>query len=403
MSVIRLPALNAVATSIAISFAIAVLPSHASAETFAVMSYNVRGLPPLVIENRTEEIAAIAPLLEDFHTPAEDYAGIDSLVGLQELFHQPYYDVLTDPDTVSYPFFTDKDTGGPAGIGDGLTLLSDFKIDSVVHVPWNACFGTLGYFGSDCDTSKGFSYSRVLLGSGLAVDVYTLHADAGQDFGSRAARRDNIAQLVDSINEQSPQGTAVLVFGDTNSFYTRLGNDNVQALLADTGLSDVWVELRRDGVVPGNGDRIDDDCETDPGSRDCELFDKVLYRSGDLVRLEPQNYAVLNAMFSDNTLGDLSDHFPVAVVFDYARIPSCGDATDDGQITAADALRTLRVAIGIGTCAAEICDYTGDGEIAASDALAILRVAVGQDIAPLCPDGVLTASSDPRDPFLPKR
>jgi hypothetical protein len=380
MPVMRFPAV----TTIAICIAVAGVPAQTFADTFAVMSYNVRGLPPLVIENRSEEIAAIAPLLEDFHTAAAPYLGIDSVVGLQELFFQPYYDVLTDAETVSYPYATDKDTGGPVELGDGLTLLSDFGIDDVVRVQWDLCFGTLGYFGSDCDTSKGFSYSRVLLEQGLPIDVYTLHADAGQDFGSRAARRDNVAQLASYINGHSPAGTAVIVLGDTNSFYTRLGNDNIQSLLADAGLTDVWVELRRDGIVPGNGDRIDDDCETAPGSGDCELFDKILYRSGDLLRFEPTSYEVLNEMFSDEGTGDLSDHFPVVVVFEYTRTPSCGDANDDGKITAADALKVLRVAVGIGICAAGVCDYTGDGEIAASDALAILRVAVGQDLTPLC-------------------
>lgn len=138
---------------VAASIAVAILPAQAFAGTFAVMSYNVRGLPPLVIEDRTDEIAAIAPLLQDFHTPAGPYVGIDSLVGLQEVFYWPYSNELTDPQIASYPYVTDKNTGGPVGIGDGLTLLSDFEIDDVVRLPWDICFGTLGHFGSDCDTN----------------------------------------------------------------------------------------------------------------------------------------------------------------------------------------------------------------------------------------------------------
>lgn len=381
----RFTALKAVVTALAV----AIPPAQALAGTFAVMSYNVRGLPPLVIENRTEQIAAIARLLEDFHTPAEPYVGIDSLVGLQELFYQPYYNNLTDPQTVSYPYVTDKDTGGPAGVGDGLTLVSDFEINDLVRVQWNTCFGTLGYFGSDCDTTKGFSFSRVLLEQTRWVDVYTLHADAGQDPGSRIARRDNIRQLVDYINEVSPAGTPVIVLGDTNSLYTRVGSDNVQALLAGAGLTDVWVELRRDGIVPGVGPDIEADCPTTPSTGECELVDKVFYRNGDLLSLAPQSYEALEEMFSDDEANDLSDHYPVAVVFEYVRIQPCGDATGDGKITAADALKALRVAVGIGTCPQEVCDYTGDGEITATDALAILRVAVGQDIPPRCPDTAL--------------
>jgi len=66
----------------------------------------------------------------------------------------------------------------------------------------------------------------------------------------------------------------------------------------------------------------------------------------------------------------------------------CGDANDDGNITAGDALTTLRTAVGTATCPMTICDYTGDGKITASDALAILRRAVGQDVPANCiPEG----------------
>jgi hypothetical protein len=88
--------MNKICAVIALALVDLVFVASATAETIAVMSYNVRGLPPLVIENREDEIEAIAPLLEDFHTAGGAYEGIDSLVGLQELFYQPYYDTLTD-------------------------------------------------------------------------------------------------------------------------------------------------------------------------------------------------------------------------------------------------------------------------------------------------------------------
>ena len=63
----------------------------------------------------------------------------------------------------------------------------------------------------------------------------------------------------------------------------------------------------------------------------------------------------------------------------------CGDANDDGKITAGDALFALRAAVGTTTCPLQVCDYTGDGKIAASDALSILRASVGQAVAANCP------------------
>jgi hypothetical protein len=67
----------------------------------------------------------------------------------------------------------------------------------------------------------------------------------------------------------------------------------------------------------------------------------------------------------------------------------CGDANEDGEITAGDALLTLRTAVGAASCLKSLCDYTGDGNVSAGDALAILRVAVGQTVAPKCPEALL--------------
>lgn len=392
-------------------------PAGALAETFAVMAYNVRGLPPQVIEDRSAEIAAIAPLLEDFHTAAPPYVGIDSVVALQEVFFQGYFNVLSDPMNTDYPYFTINSTAGPSGIGDGLILFSDHPFGFFSRVPWEDCFGTLGANGSDCDTVKGFTFARVYLDGqeDVTVDVYNLHADAGQDEGSREARRANIAQLTEAIATLSPAGQAVIVLGDTNSHYTRVGDDNLQDLLSGAGLDDVWVELRRGGSVPGAGPDIEDDCLTTPDTADCELVDKVLYRSGDTVELAPQTYSVLKEMFSDEG-GDLSDHYPVAVTFDYSLAtttttstttttigsPPCGDpdgpvapgsSTNAGSvrtpraIVAGDALYVLKSAVGQPgfSCTLCVCDVNNDGNVTATDSLNILKKAVGQNVVLNCP------------------
>jgi cysteine-rich repeat protein len=63
----------------------------------------------------------------------------------------------------------------------------------------------------------------------------------------------------------------------------------------------------------------------------------------------------------------------------------CGDANDDDNITATDALFALRAAVGNGSCPLTVCDANGNGQVAAADALAILRVAVGGGAALDCP------------------
>jgi len=390
---------------LSLAFAAALVPATALAGSFAVMSYNVRGLPPQVIEDRTSQIAAIAPLLEDYHTPEAPYVGMNSIVGLQELFFQDYYDVLTDEGTVSYAYITNKDTGGPGGIGDGLNLLSDFELTAFTRTQWGNCFGTQGDNGSDCDTNKGFSYARVFLEANVFVDVYTLHADAGQDEGSRTARRANITQLVTAINTTSPAGIPVIVLGDTNSRYTRVGNDNLQDLLNGTGVTDVWVQLKRSGLVPAAGPDIEEDCATDPGGANCELVDKIFYRDGNSLIFAPQSYNALKAMFSDNMAAELSDHTPVTVTFDFV-VPTtttttstsststsitmpisnlCGDTNADDDVTASDALFVLKTAVGSKECELCICDVNDSTEISATDALRTLKKAVGQDIALNCP------------------
>ena len=393
----------------------------AGAHEFTVMTYNVRGLPPLVIEDRTAEIAAIAPLLEDLHTSGGSIDGIESVVLLQELFFQDYYDTLTNPLTVTYANKTAKDTSGPNGIGDGLNMLSDFTFTGFDRTQWTDCFGTNGAAGSDCDTNKGYSFARYSI-DGLSVDIYNLHADAGQDVNSQLARRNNIDQLITAINTRSPDGTAFIVMGDTNSLYTRTPDDTVESIGGNTGAEDVWVELVNGGVVPGAGDEIDSGCDTDPAGADCELIDKVIYKSGGTVALQALSYSVPDEIFSDVN-GDLSDHFPVVVRFSIEAATTtttttgggttttttdgntttttagggtttttlgggdseCGDAVPPASVTASDALFALRAGVGLETCALCSCDADGSGSVAATDALTILRAAVGQPVTLNCP------------------
>ncbi|MEO5741533.1 MAG: hypothetical protein ABIS29_13160, partial [Vicinamibacterales bacterium] len=72
-------------------------PSSGFAGQFAVMTYNVHGLPPIpfITPDRESEMRKIAEKLEDFHTPEPPYVGIAAVVGLQEVFYDHYYDILT--------------------------------------------------------------------------------------------------------------------------------------------------------------------------------------------------------------------------------------------------------------------------------------------------------------------
>jgi hypothetical protein len=65
--------------------------------------------------------------------------------------------------------------------------------------------------------------------------------------------------------------------------------------------------------------------------------------------------------------------------------PACGDATDDGDLTASDALFALNAAVDLLSCALCVCDVDGSGSVTASDALRILNAAVGLPVTLDCP------------------
>ena len=71
----------------------------------------------------------------------------------------------------------------------------------------------------------------------------------------------------------------------------------------------------------------------------------------------------------------------------YAQVYSggvCGDGTQDGRVTAGDALFALQAAIGSSTCKTCVCDVNKSGGINASDALLTLQSAVGQGVVLDC-------------------
>lgn len=67
-----------------------------------------------------------------------------------------------------------------------------------------------------------------------------------------------------------------------------------------------------------------------------------------------------------------------------AEVRTCGDANDDGTVTAVDALSALRTAVGTASCPACRCDVDGSANVSTSDALSLLRLAVGQDVEIQC-------------------
>lgn len=269
------------------------LPAVLSAQTngvFTAVTYNVAGLPEgLSSSHPATNTPFIGQRLTNY-----DY------IHVQEDFN--YHAALYANDT--HPFRTP--TSGGAGFGDGLNTLSDFPFTDFQRVTWSQRNGT------DALTPKGFTFHRVRLAEGVYVDIYNLHTNAGTATADLNARASNISQLSNFIAANSG-GNAVIVMGDTNTRYTRSG-DNIRLLTSANGLTDTWIQLIRGGDVPAIGSPAIV-AGAVPHDTD-EVVDKIFYRSSRLITFTPSAYHLDNAAFYHPTSGlPLSDHWPLFTTF----------------------------------------------------------------------------------------
>ncbi|MFC8240333.1 jacalin-like lectin [Streptomyces chartreusis] len=269
----------------------------AASGSFDVLTYNIAGLPLGLGDSDPE---TNTPLIGQRLGPYD-------IVNVQEDFN--YHASLYANDT--HPHRTA--TSGGAAFGDGLNTLSDHPFEDFERVRWNDCTGT------NCLTPKGFTLARVRLAEGVFVDLYNVHTNADSDDAALAARRANVEQLSDFIQANSA-GNAVIVMGDTNTRYTRTG-DNIRTLVAENGLTDAWVQLVKGGTPPAaGGDALL--CDATAPADDCEVVDKVLYRGSELLSLNATRYHNDWARFLREDGEHLSDHFPHTVSFSYTLDPS---------------------------------------------------------------------------------
>ncbi len=256
-------------------------PQVLATGSFSALSYNVAGLPQgLSGSNPTTNIPLISPLLNAY-----------DLVLVQEDF--AYHIQLATSVTLPHHSATMAPTATLAG--DGLNRFTLFGFTGFDRQQWNACHG-LTNAANDCLSAKGFSFARHELTSGVEVDVYNLHCDAGGSQGDVTARNIQVAQLVAYINFHSA-GRAVIVGGDTNMHgFDPEDEPTIQDLLLGAGLEDVARTLG----MP-------------------EHIDRFLFKDGDHVLLEPTVWRVADE-FVDANGADLSDHPAIHVEFDWSLI-----------------------------------------------------------------------------------
>ncbi|KAF2091354.1 endonuclease exonuclease phosphatase family protein [Saccharata proteae CBS 121410] len=296
---------------LALAIPAAVRAASASTGTFNILSFNVAGLPAIL--NNNDESGDKTENTEIIGTDFADY-GFD-LIHVQEDFN--YHATLYEYDNHTYR----TSTSGGAGIGSGLNSLSNYDWIDFTRVKWDTCSDASEY---DCLTPKGFTFMRWTLDDGIYIDAYNLHADAGTEDGDETARTANIQQVADYIDTWST-GNAVLVFGDTNSRYTRTA-DNIALFTTQNNLTDAWVELELSGTPP----TVEDVCSNPAQSLTCEVVDKVFYRPSTFFDLSATSFAYDAAQFLSANNSVLSDHNPLLVSFSWTPSTSLRQSAFSG-------------------------------------------------------------------------
>ncbi len=266
---------------------------------FDALSYNVAGLPESLSGSSPEaNTPLIAPLLNDY-----------DLVLLQESWKTPepnglaplrvYHEILEAGSTHSFqsvpasqPLGTDP-SRPTAQLSDGLNRFANFASTPVERVAWTECLGVLDS-ASDCLAFKGFSHSIIELAPGVEVDVYNLHAEAGNSPEDDALRAQDLAELnayMQTVSADRP----VIVAGDFNLRPDDpIDGPTIAGFIADAGLTDACTAL----ACP-----------------DTNTIDRFLYRSSAGLVLTPTLWRFETTTFVDPAGEPLSDHDPLHVRF----------------------------------------------------------------------------------------
>lgn len=269
---------------------------------FLALSYNVAGLPEALSGSNPEaNMPLIAPLLngydlvltqEDWQTPEPN-----ALAPLRV-----YHEILAAGALHPYrsepaPLPLGSDPSRPtAQMSDGLNRFSQFPFDMILRQAWASCDNSSG----DCLAFKGFSVARTALASGVCVDVFNLHGEAGNTEGDQALKADNTRDLVNFINEFSV-GRAIILGGDFNMRLRRSEDaQNLSFLESATGVTDACAAL---GIV------------------DEEAIDKFFFRSSESVTVSPASCHFELETFVTATGEPLSDHDALAVGFTWSGTP----------------------------------------------------------------------------------
>lgn len=273
--------------------------ASAASGTFNILSMNVAGLPEILNGNGESGDKTTNTMLIGQDFAAYNYG----VIHVQEDFN--YHATLYQYDT--HPYRTATSGGVP--FGSGLNTLANYPWIDFSRIKWDTCSNASE---SDCLTPKGFTFMRLRLDEGVYIDFINLHADAGTESGDETARTANIKQVADYVDANSA-GNAVIIFGDTNSRYTR-SEDNIRLFSTQNGLTDAWVQAIG-GTAPAAGADALVCPDGVPTNINCEVVDKVFFRGSKFITLTSNGFYYDTARFLSTDLATLTDHNPIRVEF----------------------------------------------------------------------------------------
>jgi len=264
----------------------------ATSGSLDVVTYNVAGLPEPISGSKPATFSELlSPLLD----------GFDVALLQEDFFYAPEvarfltYPYGSTPQRL--PLGSDP-TRPSAFVGSGLERYSRFPFDGYRQMRWPGCYGgALGAGAADCLSQKGFSVARHQVASGVWIDMYDLHGEAGSTPEDVYWSAQDFIALAAYINANSA-GHAVIVGGDFNLNPSDAVDGPVLAkLLVDADLTDVCAVR---------------DCSADP-----DAIDRLLFRSGDDVTLAATAWwRPVGFSLPDGT--PLSDHDPTAATFGWS-------------------------------------------------------------------------------------
>lgn len=264
---------------------------------FSVVTYNVQARP-LLDETRTK-FAAIGPLLEEF-----------DIVAVQECFkdHHRLWRAAGHPLRVYDNVRLDWARLGASG----LSTMARFPLQKALVEKFREPNDPRFRFRAKRDglVSKGILLTRLDLGSGVTLDFYNTHLEAGSDERSDEMRRRQTQQLIHIVQTNSPPEHLVIVAGDFNMRPSRKSKPLPPVVPKDLG------NLERSQLLAFIMRELGLANASSAGGRPAAaLIDHILYRSGTRHQLSPVAWRHESDRFRQIDGTPWSDHDPVSAVF----------------------------------------------------------------------------------------